>query len=152
VVLDAGTPSGASVAWSSDQVAGIADFNGKSDLVLPPASLPASGSVTVAATLTAGGKSSTTSVVVPINAKPSCSRDGASGCLVLAAASDVFPGASFSAQSVGVLDDSTNLRRALRWCRACCACRVCRVAAGGGQSGQVCPLARTSLSQPRHTT
>jgi hypothetical protein len=101
----------ATVAWSSDQgIPALAAAGNSRDIVLPAASLPASGAVAVTATLTsAGGSSSKTSILVPINARPQCSGPSGS-CLVITSASSVFPGASFAAQAVGITDDSTSLK------------------------------------------
>jgi hypothetical protein len=82
---------------------------GMSDISIPAANLPVSGSVTVTAKLTKGGSTGTTSITVPISGKPYCSST--SSCLQLDAVSETLPGASWRAQPVNIQDDDvTHLR------------------------------------------
>ncbi|KAF8061401.1 hypothetical protein HT031_004492 [Scenedesmus sp. PABB004] len=110
MALDAGA-EGAAVAWRSDQIPGLADVAGVAgaDLVIPASALPASGSVTVDATVTAAGKSSATRLTVPINGRPACA---AAACLSLGAVEGSFPSASVTAKATDFVDDDAALRRA----------------------------------------
>lgn len=109
LALDAGS-AGATIAWSSDSLPNLANFNGKGDIIIPASSLPSSGKVTITATLTNAGISSKTSIDVDINGKPLCSI--VDTCLALTAISTAFPAASFSAAVNGITDDmDTNLLR-----------------------------------------
>jgi hypothetical protein len=108
LLLDADA-AGAAAAWSSDQVDGLSSFDGKTDIVVPASSLPTSGRVSITAMLTLNRASSRTTITVPINGKPLCSK---ASCLAVSAVSTTFPGATFKAEALGFDDDAAE---PLRW-------------------------------------
>jgi hypothetical protein len=97
--------------WQVPGWAGAASVTG-ADLTIPAAQLPASGSVVVNAALQndKDGTTGSTSTTVPLNAQPSCSTAGASGCVVITTQNSVFPTASFQVAAMGFSDDSGSLR------------------------------------------
>jgi hypothetical protein len=97
--------------WQVPGWAGATSVTG-ADLTIPAAQLPASGSVVINAALQndKDGTTGSTSLTVPLNAQPSCSAAGASGCVVITTQNSVFPTASFQVAAVGFSDDSGGLR------------------------------------------
>lgn len=111
LVPDAGF-EGASISWQSDQLPGI-NLGTAPDLSIPAAQLPAAGAIVVNAVLKLeSGRQSITQLSVPINGKPKCSL---ARCLVVRAVSDTFPGATFTLQATGFVDDQDELR----WVHCC---------------------------------
>jgi hypothetical protein len=106
IIPDAGF-EGASISWHSDQLPGV-DLGSAPDLSIPAAELPAAGAVVVNAVLKLGsGEQSITQLRVPINGKPKCLL---AKCLVVSTVTDMFPGATFTLQATGFVDDIDELR------------------------------------------
>lgn len=106
IVTDAGS-EGAVVSWSSDQISGMSNLDNRPDISIPAGLLPATGDVTVSATLVKGVLKSKVSITVPINGAPTCS---APPCLDVQAISTVFPSARYTVMPVNFIDDNSLLR------------------------------------------
>lgn len=105
MALDAAS-EGAAITWGSVQVPELGNVTGK-DFVIPASMLPKTTAITISATLDSGSATSTTSVTIPINGKPTCTR--AAGCITVDVTSGAYP-AKFTAEAVGFVDDQPDLR------------------------------------------
>lgn len=94
--LDAGVAaSGLSIKWSVDQGALPANTENRTSIDIPVSMLPGSGALTVRALLSFGqGRSSETSLVVPLNQLPVVI-----GKLTVETETDVFPDATFKVRT-----------------------------------------------------
>lgn len=72
-------------------------------MTIPANSLPASGSITVQATMVLGGVSAAVSLTVPLNRRPRCTA-AAGACLSLRILNNTFPSEVVVAGAVGFSD------------------------------------------------
>lgn len=93
--------------WHSDQVASINST--EQQLVLQPEQLTDKNSLKIGVVMTLDGETGSTSITVPINAKPRCAAggqgDAPAQCLIISNTSDVFDTASFTVSASNYYDN-----------------------------------------------